>query len=96
MSGAQMGNTTTAGGTATVTVSAEGTTAVTHYAVDFAGNAELPKTMTIKIDKTAPEAVNQFDTVTTEGVGLRTRCRFWSSLRTDNAGLRRIKLGRRR
>jgi peptidoglycan/xylan/chitin deacetylase (PgdA/CDA1 family) len=37
-----------------VTVSAEGTTAVSYYSVDASGNAEKPKTAQVRIDKTKP------------------------------------------
>lgn len=45
---------TVAGASASVTASAEGTTTVTFFARDNAGNEEAPSTLTIRIDKTAP------------------------------------------
>ncbi|HEV2861284.1 MAG TPA: pectinesterase family protein [Pyrinomonadaceae bacterium] len=39
---------------AVVNVNAEGTTVITFYAKDEAGNAEAPQTVTVKLDKTAP------------------------------------------
>lgn len=42
------------GASASVTVSAEGTTTITYYATDAAGNAEEPHTLTVRIDETKP------------------------------------------
>jgi hypothetical protein len=54
-SGAQnVGNTVVSGNSASLTISTEGTTTVTFFATDFAGNAEAPKTVTINLDKTPP------------------------------------------
>jgi hypothetical protein len=44
----------TAGNPALVTINAEGTTTVSYAATDNAGNVEPTKTLTIKIDRTAP------------------------------------------
>lgn len=52
--GAQTGSGSVPGSTATVTISAEGTTTLTFFAIDNAGNQESPKTLTVKIDKTPP------------------------------------------
>lgn len=52
-----LGNTgwqTVAGNTASVVISAEGTTILSYYATDNTGNKEATKTLTIKIDKTPP------------------------------------------
>ncbi len=54
LSGAQTGTTIIQGGSGSVVVSAEGTTTVTYYAVDNAGNIESAKTLTLKMDKTPP------------------------------------------
>ena len=55
LSGAQSAPPATVNGAAaSVTVSAEGTTAVTYYARDNAGNVAAPRTLTLKLDKTAP------------------------------------------
>ncbi len=54
LSGAQTGSSVIAGATASVTVSAEGTTIVTYFGVDNAGNVETAKTLTVQIDKTPP------------------------------------------
>jgi hypothetical protein len=54
LSGAQTGSSTVPGGTTTVTISAEGTTTLTFFGTDNAGNQEAPKTLTIQIDKTPP------------------------------------------
>jgi hypothetical protein len=53
-----------------LTIVDEGSTEITYYAVDKAGNKESQKTMTIKIDKTAPEAeitydLSKFDVIVT-------------------------------
>lgn len=48
--------TTTPSSTATIAVSGDGAHGVTFGATDNAGNVELPKTLTINIDKTAPDA----------------------------------------
>jgi hypothetical protein len=54
-SGAQnIGNTVVPGNSASLTISTEGTTTVTFFATDFAGNAEAPKTITVNLDKTPP------------------------------------------
>ena len=61
-SGAQTVASTTVTGSATsVTLSAEGTTTLSFFATDNAGNQEVAKTLTVRIDKTPPEAVVQFD-----------------------------------
>jgi hypothetical protein len=54
-SGAQtIANTDTSGSSADINLSAAGTTTLTYYATDNAGYVEAPKTLTLKIDKTAP------------------------------------------
>jgi hypothetical protein len=52
--GQTLGNTVVPGNSASLTISTEGTTTVTFFATDFAGNAEAPKTITINLDKTPP------------------------------------------
>jgi hypothetical protein len=42
------------GASASLSISAEGTTIVTFFATDNAGNVESPKTMVVKLDKTPP------------------------------------------
>jgi hypothetical protein len=54
LSGAQGGGGVVAGSNAAVTISAEGTTILTYFATDNAGNREAPKTLTVRIDKTPP------------------------------------------
>lgn len=44
----------TAGATANVTITTEGTHSISYYAVDGAANTEAPKTLTVRIDKTFP------------------------------------------
>jgi hypothetical protein len=54
-SGAQtIAKTDASGSSADVNLNAEGTTTLTYYAADKAGNVEAAKTLTLKIDKTAP------------------------------------------
>jgi hypothetical protein len=45
---------TVAGNAASVTISAEGTTVLSYFATDNAGNQETAKTLTVRIDKTPP------------------------------------------
>lgn len=45
---------TTDGASLDVPITAEGTTTLTYYAIDAAGNAEAPQTVTVRIDETAP------------------------------------------
>jgi len=51
------------GSTLTLPVSSEGVHVVTFFSTDDAGNHEQQKTITFTIDKTAPEALVQFDSV---------------------------------
>ncbi|MGZ4388859.1 MAG: HYR domain-containing protein [Gaiellaceae bacterium] len=46
--------TTAAGTTVSIPVSAEGVTTLTYFATDEAGNAESPQTLVLRIDRTAP------------------------------------------
>lgn len=54
LTGAQTGTSVVAGSTTTVTISAEGTTTLTYFAIDNAGNQEMPKALTVRVDKTPP------------------------------------------
>ena len=54
LSGATTGGSVVAGSSATVPISTEGTTTLTYFARDNAGNWEAPKTLTVQIDKTKP------------------------------------------
>jgi hypothetical protein len=54
LTGAQSGEATVAGGSASVTISAEGTTTLTWYARDLAGNQETAHSLQIRIDMSAP------------------------------------------
>jgi hypothetical protein len=45
---------TVAGSAASVMISTEGTTILSHFATDNAGNQETAKTLTVRIDKTLP------------------------------------------
>lgn len=53
--GAQTDNIVIPGASGSVTITAEGTTHITYFAIDSAGNAEAAKTLTIRIDKTPPQ-----------------------------------------
>jgi hypothetical protein len=52
--GAQSGSSVIAGASGTVNIAAEGTTTVTYFGVDNAGNVESAKFLAVKIDKTPP------------------------------------------
>jgi PKD domain len=54
LSGAQSGGQTVAGASTSVRVSAEGETNLSYFARDKAGNVEAEKTLTVRIDRTAP------------------------------------------
>ena len=54
LTGAQTANNVVPGSSAIVSVTNEGSTTLTYFARDQAGNAETGKTLTILIDKTAP------------------------------------------
>jgi len=69
--GAQTIPSTVIGGPlASVDVTSEGQTTITYFASDNAGNSETPHTITVKLDKTAPEATVQFDPLTKDIVVL--------------------------
>lgn len=57
LSGAQTGGGVTTGTATSITITQEGVTTLTFFARDNAGNTEAPKTLTIRIDKTAPAIV---------------------------------------
>ena len=52
--GAQTGATVISGASGSLTVSAEGTTRVTYFAIDKAGNVETAHSLVLNIDKTPP------------------------------------------
>jgi len=52
LAGAQAGTSVVPRSTASVTISGEGTTTLTYFAIDNAGNSEVQKYLTVKIDKT--------------------------------------------
>jgi len=54
LTGAQTGNQTITGSTGSVAITAEGTTTVSFNAEDNAGNKEAVKSLTVRLDKTAP------------------------------------------
>lgn len=54
LTGAQTGGAVVAGDSAEVVVTTEGVTTLEFYATDASGNAEPPRTLTIRIDRTAP------------------------------------------
>ncbi len=61
-SGAQaIPNTTVPGASASILFTTEGVTTLTYFAVNNSGIVEAPHTLTIRIDRTGPEAFVQFD-----------------------------------
>ncbi len=54
LAGAQTGNNVVAGNTAPVSVTAEGSTALTYFSTDNAGNVESAKNLSVLLDKTPP------------------------------------------
>ncbi len=54
LTGAQTDSLIVPGAVASVTISIEGTTSLTYFAVDNAGNQEQAQTLTINVDKTPP------------------------------------------
>jgi hypothetical protein len=54
LTGGQTGGGVFAGDAGTVTVSAQGITTLSYYAMDASGNVESSKTLTVRIDRTAP------------------------------------------
>ena len=54
LSGAQTGGAGVAGSSASVTISAEGATTLSYFARDNAGNQEVSRSLSVKIDKTPP------------------------------------------
>jgi hypothetical protein len=69
-SGAQtIASTTVAGATAAPVITAEGTTTVSFYATDNAGNTETTKTVTVMIDKTPPNAPTPLVSPSPNGAG---------------------------
>ncbi len=77
-----------------IIVNIEGTTTVSYYSTDIAGNSEATNTRVIKIDKTTPEALITFDPVSQQLTVLGTDAissttvftTATSSLITDTAG----------
>jgi len=57
LSGASTGGSVVAGSSAAVTITAEGTTTLTYFARDHAGNQEAPRSLAVQIDKTPPTIV---------------------------------------
>ena len=54
LSGAQTGGATVPGASATITITASGTTTITYFATDVAGQVEPSKQVLVRIDKGAP------------------------------------------
>ena len=61
LSGAQTGTGVTPGATAEQSVSADGTTTLSYFARDNQGNAGTAATLSVKIDKTAPQIAASVD-----------------------------------
>jgi hypothetical protein len=66
LAGAATASQVVSGGSANVTIAAEGTTTLTYFAVDNAGNQEAAKTLTVRIDQTPPTVI-----------GLPSNCSLW-------------------
>ncbi len=64
-------STTVNGSTTNVVISAEGTTTLSFFATDNEGNTSDVGSVTIKLDKTAPEAYLRFDPATRDVRALR-------------------------
>jgi len=60
------------GSSADINLNAEGTTTLTYYATDKAGNVEAPKTLTLKIDKSDPTVSSVSPTSGAKNVALST------------------------
>ena len=54
LAGAQGGSSIVSGSLASVTIATEGNTIVTFFAIDNAGNQEVPKAVTVELDRTPP------------------------------------------
>ena len=54
LTGAQTGSSLVTGNSAPITITAEGSTTITYFAIDNAGNVEAAKTLTVLLDKTPP------------------------------------------
>jgi hypothetical protein len=73
-SGAQTsGNADASGSSVDVNLNAEGTTTLTYYATDKAGNVAAPKTLTVKIDKTTPTVKSTSPAHNATGVSLSAK-----------------------
>lgn len=64
LAGAQAGGAVLAAGGSQVTISAEGITTLEYFSTDWSGNAEAAKTLTIRIDRTAPAVTCAADPAT--------------------------------
>jgi hypothetical protein len=58
--------TTIDGSSTSFSITTEGITVVTYFAIDRAGNKEATHSLTVSIDKTAPEAAIQFDPLSSD------------------------------
>ncbi len=54
LTGAQTGSNIVSGSSASVVISTEGSTIITFFGIDNAGNQEVPNTITVRIDRTPP------------------------------------------
>jgi alpha-tubulin suppressor-like RCC1 family protein len=68
LTGAQTGGATIEGAHASVKITAEGTTTVTYFATDNAGNVEAAKTLVVRIRKAAPPPPATFSCTADPGV----------------------------
>ena len=85
LSGAQVSPVVVAGNPVTITITAEGVTTISYFATDVAGNVETTKSLTIKIDKTAPVTVAT-ETPTPNAAGWNAADVIVTLNATDSAG----------
>src|SRR5207245_1849435 len=83
LTGAQTGGGSVAASTTSILITAEGTTAITFHAQDNAGNVEADKTVTIRLDKTAP-VIGAVSNVTTEATSAAGAVATFTTATTDN------------
>src|SRR5207302_584014 len=83
LTGAQTGGGSVAASTTSILITAEGTTAITFHAQDNAGNGEADKTVTVRLDKTAP-VIGAVSNVTAEATSAAGAVATFTTATTDN------------